>query len=118
MPGVAAAPTTTAVPHSVIDGRVLALDVGHAEPAADRQLGQAELAHPRGHDLHGLVEEVGHEHLAADVHVHADQLDRRRVLRPGPPPAAASPDGHAEAELGVVLAGPHELVGVGLDARA
>ena len=56
---------------------LLALDVGDAQAATDRQLGQIELAHPRCDDLDGLVEEVGHEHLAADVHVDADQLDGR-----------------------------------------
>ena len=62
---------------------LLALDVGDAEAAADRQLGEAELAHERRHDLDGLVEEVGDEHLAADVHVDADELDAGCVLRPG-----------------------------------
>ena len=54
---------------------LLALDVGDAQAAADRQLRQAHLAHVGGDDLDRLVEEVGHEHLAADVHVQADELD-------------------------------------------
>ncbi len=73
-------------------------------------------SHPRRHDLDGLVEEVGHEHLAADVHVHAEQLDAGGVLRPGHG-ARRVASGDAEAELRVDLAGLHELVGVRLDAR-
>ena len=64
--------------------RLLALDVGDAEAATDRQLGQPEVVDERGQHLDRLVEEVGDEHLAADVHVHADEVDghgRRRLAR-------------------------------------
>ena len=108
--------STTASPHSVMRRRALAFHVGHAQSTSDGQLGQAELAHPRRHDLHRLMEEVGDEDLAADVHVHADELDRRRVLGPGDGSGGVA-DRHAEAELRVDLAGADELVGVGLDAR-
>ena len=103
------------MPHSVIDGRLFALHVGDAQPSSDRQLGKPDLADPRGHHLHRVVEEVGDEHLAADVHVDPDQLDRRRVLRPGHR-AGGVAGGHAEAELRVDLSGADEVVGVRLDA--
>jgi hypothetical protein len=50
------------------------------------------------------------------VGVEAHELDRGR----GPDPLGRGGGGavrQAEAELGVLLAGPHELVGVGFDAR-
>ena len=62
------------------------------------------------------MEEVGDEHLAADVHVDPDQLDGRRVLRPRHR-AGGVAGGHTEAELRVDLSGADEVVGVRLDAR-
>src|SRR5581483_6081097 len=49
----------------------LAVDVGHAQPAAHAQLVEVEVAEERRDDVDGLVEEVRDEHLAADVEVHA-----------------------------------------------
>ena len=95
-------------------GRLLAVDIRDAEPAADRQLGQVELAHPRGDDVDGLAEEVGDEDLAADVQVDADQVDRRGRRRPLDRLGQVARR-HPEAELRVDLPGLHELVGVGLD---
>ena len=105
-------------PHWVIGRRLLAVDVGDAEPAADRQLGQVELARrtgPRPRPPGGRSRRRTPGCRCAGA--------RRRARRPA---MAARPlDGlgrvarrHAEAELRVDLAGPHELVGVGLDARA
>ena len=70
---------------------LLGLDVGDPQTAADRQLGQTELAHPRRDDLDGLVEEVGDEDLAADVHVHTDELHRGESAARATA-AAASPE--------------------------
>ena len=95
----------------------LGFHIGDAEPTADRQLREAELTYPWGHDVDRLVEEVGHEHLAADVHVNAYQLHRGRVPRSrhGSREVAS---GDAEPELGVRLTGSHELVGVGFHTRS
>ena len=70
---------------------------------------------PGGDDLDGLAEEGGHEHLAADVGVDADQVDARAGGGPLDRLAQVA-GGDAEAELGVGPAGLHELVGVGLHA--
>ena len=104
-----------ASPHCGDGRRVLALDVRHAETAADRQLGELVRLHEVGHDLERQLEEPRFEHLAADVGVHPDQLEGRRRPRPldGTRRRARR---DREAELGVVLAGAHELVGVRLDA--
>ena len=106
-----------ALPHWVMVGRVLALDVRHAQPAADRQLGQAVLLDEAGHDLQGQLEEAGLEDLTADVGVHADQVDVRRCRGRARRPRAGRARRHREPELAVLLAGAHELVGVRLDAR-
>ena len=85
MPASAHAARTAAAPLGDRRGR-LALDVGHAEAAADRQLGQAVGVDEGGQHLDGLVEEVDDEDLAADVGVQPDQVDRgrwrRRARRP------------------------------------
>ena len=58
-------------------GRLLALDVGNAESAAQAQLGQGQLVHERSHDLDGLGEGVEEKDLAPDVGVDADQVQVR-----------------------------------------
>ena len=69
-----------------------------------------------GQHLDRPLERRQREDLAADVGVHADQLDRGSgPAQPGDRLGGRA-RGQAEAELGVVLAGPHVLVGVGLDA--
>jgi hypothetical protein len=94
---------------------VLALDVGHADAAADGQLGQLVLEEPGGEHADGGLEEAGFEDLAADVGVQADQVHRRGARRPVEGRlGGAGVD--AEAELRVVLSGLDVLVGVGLDA--
>ena len=96
--------------------RLLALDVGDAEPAAEHELGQVERHGEVGHHLGRLGERRRLEHVRSDVAVHADQLDRRR-------PACPVDRSHrvavaeVEAELRVVLSGGDELVGVGVHAR-
>ncbi len=72
--------------------------------------------HEGGEGDHGPVEELGLEHLAADVHVQPHQLDA--VAAPGPVEGGLGvTGGQTEPELGVDLAGLDVLVGVGLDAR-
>ena len=67
----------------LLAGGRLAVDVRHAEPAADHELGQAERGEESAQDFRGLFEGRGVEHLAADVGVHADQLDARHELERG-----------------------------------
>ena len=117
MPASAHAARTAAAPLGDRRRR-LALDVGHAEAAADRQLGQAVGVDEGGQHLDGLDEGVDDEDLAADVGVQPDQVDRAAMAPSALDGLAGGAGLEAEAELGVVLAGPHVLVGVGLDARA
>ena len=49
--------------------------------------------------------------------VDAHQLERLGSGRPAATASAAAPEASAEPELGVLLPGADELVGVGLDAR-
>ena len=117
MPAAAAASRTDRA-HCDDGRRFFALDVRHAEAAADRQLVEVEPLEERRDHVDRLMEEIGDEDLAADVEVHAGELDRR----------AGSParlDGlgriarrDAETELRVDLTGADELVRVRLDARA
>ena len=117
-PGVEAA-----VGHAVQDrsaplgdrGRLLAGHVGHAEPAAEDQLGEVEGAGHVGHDRGGLGEGLHREHVGTDVGVEADELDRGGPLGPLDRRRGGTA-GQAEAELRVVLAGLDVLVGVGVDA--
>ena len=62
--------------------RLLALDVGDAEAAAEHELGQVERRGELGHHLGRPGEALGGEHVRADVAVQADEFDRRRP--PGP----------------------------------
>ena len=66
-------------------------------------------------DLDGPTERVEPEHLRPDVGMDADQFDGRRGLGTAHR-GLGDPGGDGETELGVVLAGGDELVGVGLDA--
>jgi hypothetical protein len=95
--------------------RLLVGHVRHAEPATERQLRQVEGDDEVGHRLDGEGEAREGEHVAADVGVHADEVDARRRLGP----CHRSRGGtrrQREAELRVVLAGLHVHVGVRLDA--
>ena len=96
--------------------RPFAVDVGHAQAAAHHQLGQVERGEEAAQHL-GRLLEMGHvEDLAADVGVHADQLDPGQQLEGGHRLGGGA-GRHREAELGVLLPGAHELVGVDLDSR-
>ena len=65
------------------DGLMGALDAHGAYLSQDdveawkRGLSSTDVADPGRHHLDSVVEEVGDEHLAADVHVDADQVDGR-----------------------------------------
>ena len=96
--------------------RLLALDVRHAEPATEYQLGKVERHGEVGHHLGCLGERRRLEHVRSDVAVHADQLDGRRPPRPVDRPQRVAV-AEVEPELRIVLAGGDELVGVGVDAR-
>ena len=96
--------------------RRLPVDVGHAEPATDDELGQTERSEERAEHLGRLLERGGLEDLAPDVRVDPDQLDARHELERGDRlGGGARRDG--EAELRVLLPGAHELVRVRLDTR-
>ena len=98
-------------------GRLLALDVGDAEAAADAQLGELERVEEAGEGLDLLDEGVEQEDLAADVGVDADELDCPAVVGGEALDCLCGLAGaEAEAELGVLLSGHDVLVGVGLDA--
>ena len=104
--------------HSVMRRRLLALDVGDAEPAADRQLGQPAVLHERRQHLDGLRGRSRPRtpgcRCGRGARRGRPSGDARRALdRRG-----GVAGGQAEPELRVVLAGRHVLVGVGLDARA
>ena len=91
----------------------LAVDVGHAEPAADDQLGQPERGEEHAEHLGRLLERRRFEDLAADVRMDPDQLDAGHELEGGDG-LCGRPGGDGEAELGVLLPGADELVGVRL----
>ncbi len=96
--------------------RLLALHVGHAEAAPQRQLGQGERLGEVDHHLGGAGEALGREHVRADVAVQADERHgARRAGELDRPHGVAV--GEVEAELRVVLAGGDVLVRVGVDAR-
>ena len=91
---------------------LLAFDVGHADSASHGELGQTAFVAERSEGVDGLLVEAGHEHLRADVRVESHQL--QAGLGPGPfDRPRGLPRGQAETELGVVLSGHDELVGVG-----
>ena len=95
--------------------RRLAVDVGDAEPTSDDELGQTEGREERAEHLGRLLEGGRLEDLAADVRVHADQLDRGHELQGGHRLRGGT-GGDGEAELRVLLPRPHELMGVRLHA--
>ena len=70
-----------------------------------------------GHKGRDLLDEGGDlEDLAADVGVHADELEAIQA-RERRDSLGGRPRGQRESELRVLLTGPHVLVGVRLDAR-
>ncbi len=96
--------------------RRLTGDVGDAEPAAEDELGEGEAGGELGHHRGRLGEAVGDEDVRPDVAVEADEVHRRRPLRPQRG-ALGVAVGEVEAELGVVLPGGDVRVRVGVDSR-
>ena len=94
--------------------RGLPVDVGDTQSAADDQLVQAERGEERAQHLDRLLEIHGIEHLAADVGVQAHELDAWHQLQRGDGLGGGT-RGDREAELGVLLPGADEFVGMGLD---
>ena len=56
---------------------LLALDVGDTEPTAHDELGKPAVLHERRQHLDRGAERIDREHLAADVGVEPDEIDRR-----------------------------------------
>ena len=96
--------------------RLLALDVGHAEPAAEHQLGQVERHGEVGHHLGRLGEAATprtRSSRCGSARRRARTADDRRARSTARSGVAVA---EVEAELRVVLAGGDELVGVGVHA--
>ena len=100
-------------------GRLLAVDVGHTEATTDHELGQTERGEEASQHVDGLGERLQGEDLTAQVGVDPHELHDPcgiEVGQSGHGPGRR-PRRQSEAELRVLLAGPHELVGVDLHAR-
>ena len=94
-------------------GGRLAFHVGHAQASSHREFRKAEWRGKAGQHLDSPGKRSDLKNLTTDVGMQADQLHRtggRSSLHGG----GGKPAGDGETELGIVLAGGHELMGVGL----
>ncbi len=97
-------------------GGVLALHVGHAQPAADGHLPDPQWSGELGDDFDGAAEWRNVEDLAPDMGVDPNQLHGR--WRSGPLEGAkGATAGQGNPELRIGGPGPEELVCVGLHPR-